>query len=107
MLFYNCGIVQITGCYTPDFSTLIFVYMKLLLALLFLLLYGCATEAIEMKETPLRLTSIEKVNSYNGKDLALRWQSLDGKINIITIAPLQDSAQYVAGSIYGRCFLKR
>jgi hypothetical protein len=81
--------------------------MKLLFALLFLILHGCATEEIQMKETPLRLTQVERVASYDGENLALKWQSLDGKINIITMAPVDDSAQYVAGSIYGRCFLKR
>jgi hypothetical protein len=81
--------------------------MKLLFALVFLLLCGCATEEIQMIETPLRLTQVEKVGGYNGENLSLKWQSLDGRINIVTTAPTEDSALYVAGNIYGRCFLKR
>ncbi len=54
-----------------------------------------------------KLTGIEKRQAGDVENLQLTWQSLDSKIDIVTIAPAVDSAQYIIGVIYARCFLKR
>jgi hypothetical protein len=82
--------------------------MKTLGFLAVVILAGCGTqEPILMKETPLRLTQVEKFNYPNRSNLALQWQSLDGNIRIKTEAPLEDSNLYRVGSVYSRCFLRR
>jgi hypothetical protein len=79
-----------------------------LLPIIFLLLCGCAAEnEIQMREMPLKLTAVEKSETGDIENLTLKWQSLDGYINVITNAPAKDSGEYVIGSVYARCFLKR
>ena len=81
--------------------------MKILSFLAVVLLAGCATqEPILMKETPLRLTEVEKYDYPNRSNLTLKWQSLDGSIRIKTLAPLEDSNLYRVGAVYSRCFLR-
>ena len=82
--------------------------MRRLYPAILLVLTGCAvTDAIEMQQTPLRLTGIEKYQNANGDNLTLEWQSLDGNIRIVTTEPLQDSSQNRIGTVYARCFLRR
>jgi len=82
--------------------------MKILGFLAVTLMASCAGQGpIFMKETPLRLTEVEKYNYPNRSNLALQWQSLDGSIRIKTEAPLEDSDLYKVGSVYSRCFLPR
>ena len=81
--------------------------MKILSFLAVVLLAGCAAqEPILMKETPLRLTEVEKYDYPNRSNLTLKWQSLDGSIRIKTLAPLEDSNLYRVGAVYSRCFLR-
>ena len=60
-----------------------------------------------MKQMPLKLTDIKKYGTGEESSLMLKWQSLDGHINIVTDEPAQDSSQYVVGLVYARCFLRR
>ena len=60
-----------------------------------------------MKEMPLKLTSVKKDETEQGESLTLKWQSLDGNVNIVTSAPIEDSSEYVTGNVYVRCFLKK
>jgi hypothetical protein len=82
--------------------------MKILGFLAVIVFAGCATQdPILMKETPLRLTQVQKFDYPNNSNLALQWQSLDGNIRIKTVAPLEDSSLYRVGTVYSRCFLRR
>jgi hypothetical protein len=82
--------------------------MKILGFLAVVVLAGCATQdPILMKETPLRLTKVQKFDYPQRSSLALQWQSLDGNIRIKTEAPLEDSNLYRVGSVYSRCFMRR
>jgi len=82
--------------------------MKILGFLAILFFAGCAAQdPILMKETPLRLTKVQKFEYPNRSNLALQWQTLDGNIRIKTEAPLEDSNQYKVGAVYSRCFLRR
>ena len=82
--------------------------MKTLYLLAGILLSGCAAQdAIQMKETPLRLERVEKSEIEDNESLFLEWTSLDGNIRIKTQAPLKDSSQYEVGEVYGHCFLRK
>ena len=81
--------------------------MKLLVPFISLFLFGCAAQEIQMKEMPLKLTSVKKDETEQGESLTLKWQSLDGNISIVTSAPIEDSSEYVTGNVYARCFLKK
>jgi len=82
--------------------------MKILGFLTVIFFAGCATQdAVLMKETPLRLTKVQKFEYTNRSSLALQCQSLDGDIRIKTEAPLEDSNLYRVGAVYSRCFLRR
>src|SRR3982750_2282646 len=82
--------------------------MKIIGFIAVILLAGCAAQGpILMKETPLRLTQVEKFDYPNRSNLTLQWQSLDGNIRIKTVAPLEESNLYRVGAVYSRCFLRR
>ena len=83
-------------------------FLAVVVVIVVIVFTGCATrDPIYMRETPLRLTQVAKIEYSNKSNLTLQWQSLDGYIRIRTEAPIEDSNLYRVGSVYSRCFLRR
>jgi hypothetical protein len=82
--------------------------MKTLYPVLILFLSGCIVrDPIEMKQTSLRLTGMQKFQTQDESNLKLEWESLDGNIRIVTKEPISDSSLYEVGVVYTRCFIPR
>ena len=82
--------------------------MKTLYPAILLMLSGCIVrDPVQMQQTSLRLTSMEKYQSADEYTLALEWESLDGNIRIFTTEPLKDSSLYHVGLVYARCFIPK